>query len=82
MKTTKNVIEKMLNFLPTTKNDYMRHIEKYGEVLNTFSVTVLEILGNDRTILETARKYMGPKVYSFRSRQIELWEESNLKIID
>lgn len=106
MKTTKNVIEKMLDFLPTTINDYMRHIEKYGEVLetvvvedifmpeiikllqmddnielltnifnyfeevsdsgdehllNTFSVTVLEILGNDKTILETARKYMGPK---------------------
>lgn len=26
-----------------------------------FSVTVLEILGNDRVILNTAKKYMGPK---------------------
>lgn len=27
---------------------------------NVFSITVLEILGNDKTILETAKKYMGP----------------------
>lgn len=27
---------------------------------NVFSITVLEILGNEKTILETAKKYMGP----------------------
>lgn len=26
---------------------------------NVFSITVLEILGNEKTILETAKKYMG-----------------------
>lgn len=31
------------------------------ELKNVFSITVLEILGNDETILETARKYMGTK---------------------
>ena len=30
-------------------------------LLNMFSITVLEILGNDRDILLTAQKYMGPK---------------------
>ena len=27
---------------------------------NVFSITALEILGNDKSILETAKKYMGP----------------------
>jgi len=27
---------------------------------NVFSITALEILGNEKTILETANKYMGP----------------------
>jgi hypothetical protein len=27
---------------------------------NVFSITALEILGNDKNILETAKKYMGP----------------------
>lgn len=30
-------------------------------LINIFSITVLEILGNDKTILETAKMYMGPK---------------------
>lgn len=96
----------MLDFLPSTCNDYRKSIEEYGEVLetviiedifmpvitkllreekdinliknifdyfekvsncedddliNVFSITVLEILGNDRTILGIAQKYMGPK---------------------
>ncbi len=29
------------------------------ELLNIFSITALEILGNDKKILETAREYMG-----------------------
>lgn len=32
-----------------------------GELKNIFSITTLEILGNDNKILENARKYMGPK---------------------
>ena len=27
---------------------------------NVFSITALEILGNDKNILEKAKKYMGP----------------------
>lgn len=30
-------------------------------LVNVFSTTVSEILGNDKEILETAKKYMGPK---------------------
>jgi hypothetical protein len=37
-------------------------------LINIFSITVLEILGNDRTILGVAQKYMGPKTMQ---RQIE-----------
>lgn len=32
-----------------------------AHLINIFSITVLEILGNDRSILRTARNYMGPK---------------------
>lgn len=38
--------------IPKCEDDYL---------LNIFSVTVLEIIGNDRNILELAKKYMGPK---------------------
>lgn len=31
------------------------------DLLNDFSVTVLEILGNDKEILKVAQVYMGPK---------------------
>lgn len=31
------------------------------DLVNVFSVTVLESLGNDKRILETAKQYMGPK---------------------
>lgn len=34
---------------------------KNEELLNTFTITVLEILGNDKQILATAQKYMGSK---------------------
>ncbi len=37
-----------------------------AHLLNIFSVTVLEILGNEREILETARKYMGPKTFELQ----------------
>lgn len=30
-------------------------------LINVFSITVLEILGNDKKILKVARQYMGPK---------------------
>ena len=41
-------------------------------LVNVFSTTVLEILGNDKAILETAKKYMGPKT---KQLQIEAGSE-------
>lgn len=32
-----------------------------SHLINVFSITVLEILGNDKVILETAKQYMGTK---------------------
>ena len=32
-----------------------------SHLINIFSVTVLEILGNDKAILEVAKRYMGEK---------------------
>lgn len=99
-------LEKMQEFFPLTREEYIKSIRKYGNVLETviiedifmpqilillienkknkllwdifnyfeeivngndshliniFSITVLEILGNDKAILETAKQYMGPK---------------------
>jgi len=34
---------------------------KDAHLINIFSITVLEILGNDRVILETAQRFMGSK---------------------
>lgn len=39
-------------------------------LLNIFSITVLEILGNDKRVLEKAKKYMGAKT-------IQLQEEAD-----
>lgn len=36
------------------------------DLLNTFSVTVLEVLGNDKAVLKTAQKYMGQKTYTLQ----------------
>lgn len=32
-----------------------------SHLINIFSITVLEILGNDKAILERAKKYMGTR---------------------
>ena len=40
---------------------------------NVFSITALEILGNEKSILETAKKYMGPTT-------IKLQREADLAI--
>lgn len=42
-------------------------------LLNIFSITVLEILGNDKRVLEKAKKYMGAKT-------IQLQEEADWKL--
>ncbi|WAJ24246.1 MULTISPECIES: DUF7674 family protein [Clostridia] len=62
---------KVLKLLVEEKNvnllkyifDYFVEVSNCGDahLLNTFSVTVLEMLGNDRDVLRIAQKYMGPK---------------------
>lgn len=103
---SKEFLQAMLSFFPSSEREYRKSVEDNGEILETviiedvfmpeiikllsegknvdllkrifdyfeeisncednyllniFSVTVLEILGNDRSILELAKKYMGPK---------------------
>lgn len=43
--------------------EYFEEVSNCGnkDLLEIFSVTVLEILGNDRKLLEVAKMYMGPK---------------------
>lgn len=43
--------------------NYFEEIVSFGEeeIVNIFSITALEVLGNDKEILNTARKYMGIK---------------------
>ncbi|WP_426449740.1 DUF7674 family protein [Paenibacillus sp. S-38] len=50
-----NLLESIFKYFDEVSNDKDAHL------MNLFSVTVLEVLGNDRSILETARKYMGTK---------------------
>ena len=62
---------KILTLLYENKNqDLLKSIFLYFEkiitqnnmhLINILSITVLEILGNDRMILEIAKQYMGPK---------------------
>lgn len=103
---SKEFFEQMQEFFPSTREEYIKSIKEYGEVLetvviedifmpqilqllakndhskllkkvfdyfeeivngddssliNVLSITVLEILGNDKNILATAKQYMGSK---------------------
>ncbi|WFR58538.1 resolvase [Anaerocolumna sp. AGMB13025] len=105
-KESKEFIQEMLKFFPSTYNSYEESVSRFGEVLETviiedifmpeiikllregenikliknifnyfeevsncgdshliniFSITVLEILVDDRDILDIAQKYIGPK---------------------
>lgn len=53
---------KDIELLKTIFN-YFEEVSNNAEkdLLNDFSVTVLEILGNDKEILKVAQTYMGPK---------------------
>lgn len=104
--TSIEFLEKMQEFFPASRKEYLESIKEYGEILetvviedifmpnilmlldknqdtellgnifsyfeeivnkndshliNVFSITVLEILGDDKMILEVAKQYMGPK---------------------
>lgn len=50
-----NLLESIFKYFEEVSNDEDAHL------MNVFSVTVLEILGNDSSILGTAQKYMGSK---------------------
>lgn len=48
--------------------EFFEEVAYFGDedLLNTFSVTVLEVLGNDKAILQTAREYMEQKTYNLQ----------------
>ncbi|MDE6568987.1 MAG: resolvase [Lachnospiraceae bacterium] len=48
-------LREIFDYFETVSNNADEELE------NIFSITTLEILGNDEKILETARTYMGPK---------------------
>lgn len=50
-----NLLEDIFNYFEEVSNCKDEHL------INIFSTTVLEILGNDKQILKSAQKYMGPK---------------------
>lgn len=49
------LLESIFKYFEEVSNDNDAHL------INIFSTTVLEVLGNDRSILDTAQKYMGSK---------------------
>ena len=55
--------------------DYFEDVANCGEehVINLFTITVLEVLGNDKSILDTAIKYMGPK-----TKQLQIKADTDL----
>ena len=57
-----NYFEEIIN-----KND--------SHLINIFSVTVLEILGNDKAILKVAKQYMGKKLHCSKWKLIKNWED-------
>lgn len=60
---SKEFLEKIQEFIPSTREEYFEEVAHSDDphLVNIFSTTVLEILGNDKAILETAKKYMGSK---------------------
>ena len=62
------IMPKVIELLKRNSDKKLKEIFDYLDVCinaddylnNVFSITVLEILGNEKTILETAKKYMGP----------------------
>ena len=65
--TDANLLKRIFDYFEEVSNSEDSYL------LNIFSVTVLEILGNDRTILEIANNYMGPK-----TRQLQVQVDKDL----
>lgn len=55
--------------------NYFEDVANCGEeyIINLFTITVLEVLGNDKSILDTAIKYMGPE-----TKQLQIRADTNL----
>lgn len=54
---SKEFFEKIQKFLPSTREEYLKSLKEYGEVLET---VVIEDIFMPK-ILEIAKQYMGPK---------------------
>ena len=75
------IMPKVIDLINNLKNekkvkeifDYFEMVltESDENLLNIFSITVLEILGNDKGMLEIAKQYMGP-ITKKRQREAEL----------
>ncbi|SFU30869.1 DUF7674 family protein [Butyrivibrio sp. INlla21] len=76
-----SIMPRVIDLLMTdTEYEKLRDIFYYFEDVsinadenldNIFSITILEMLGNDRDILEIAKKYMGPET-SKKQRQADI----------
>lgn len=55
--------------------NYFEDVANCGEeyIINLFTITVLENLGNEKSILDTAIKYMGPK-----TKQLQIKADTDL----
>lgn len=55
--------------------NYFEDVANCGEeyIINLFIITVLEVLGNDKSILDTAIRYMGPK-----TKQLQIKADTDL----
>ena len=71
LKKKKNTDEKKLKEIFDYFEDVCINSDDY--LSNVFSITALEILGNEKNTLETAKKYMGPVT-------IKLQREADLSI--
>ena len=61
---TEIFMDKMQSFLPMTREEYCESVKVHGNnphLIDILSVTMFEIIGNDREILKNAQQYMGPK---------------------
>lgn len=58
--TDTKLLKKIFDYFEIVSNNADKELE------NIFSVTTLEILGNEKNILENARTYMGPKTASLQ----------------
>ena len=55
--------------------DYFEQVVNEGDkcLFNVFSITVLEMLGNDAQVLNKAKQYMGPKTRKYQLEADKNW---------